>query len=234
MSIEAGPFQLRLSGARSGWEITATYDLRTHYGFDAARGPERIVVEGLPSIGKLTDRLEGYARLSESEVEQLHAAYLDRIPKRDVRQRIDLTLGSYHWLSLTIDFGPMALIKNNNFLKVLNYNLRYGLVIDEASALWVDDIDFRAYVIVFHEMVHRQQDLTTGLGSWDWTHAASEKMLDLEQASSLRKADANSDFQRLMMYGGRTHKAEAHEAFVRSSLDKSLDHLLVSSTSGYR
>lgn len=96
------------------------------------------------------------ADLSADEIGAIHQAYLQRIPKRDVRQNIDLTLGKYHWLSLFVDFGPLAAVKNKHFLEVLSSNIEHGVIIDKDNDIWVDDEDFRAYTVLFHEFIHLQ------------------------------------------------------------------------------
>jgi hypothetical protein len=212
-------YEIKLSNTLHGWNVEVYYDLRNAYSYKAWRKCEQRTVGNIRSIGFLIDHLEGVAVLTQSEIADLHEAYLKRIPNRDVRQKIDLSGGRYHWLTLTIDFGPFSEVNKSDLSKVLSVMWEHGIVCNTSGkVLWQNELAFRSYVIIFHELVHLQQDLTTGLGAWDWTHVEDEKLAQLRRASKGTVA-AMESIQSPMFYGGRTEMIKEQEDFVRSSLE---------------
>ena len=121
-------YEVELSDSIDGWRVVVYYSLRTAYGYKANRQGIQKVAQQIRSIGMLVDDLDGLAHLAPSEIEQLHEAYLARLPRRDLRRKIEPTLGRYHWLTLTIDFGPLALVEHTHILKVITVSLEKGLV----------------------------------------------------------------------------------------------------------
>jgi hypothetical protein len=211
-------YEIKLSHTLHSWNVEVCYDLRNSYSYKAWRKREQRNEGNIRSIGFLIDHLEGLAVLGESEIEDLHQAYLERIPKRDVRQRIDASGGRYHWLTLTIDFGPFAEVDKFDFYKVLTTLTKYGIVCDTTDrVLWQHELAFRSYVVIFHELVHLQQDLTTGLGAWDWAHV-EEKLPQLRHASKCT-ADGEECGRSKMLYGGRVETIEDQEKYVCASLE---------------
>ena len=212
-------YEIKLSKTLHGWSVIVYYDLRDAYSYKAWHKREQRTVGNIRSIGSLTDHLEGVALLTESEIADLHEVHLEKIPRRDVRQRIDTSGGRYHWLTLTMDFGLFSEVDKSDLFKVHTVMHEQGIVCDTSNkTLWRSEFKFRSYAIIFHELVHLQQDLTTGLGAWDWVHVEDEKMAQLRRASS--QIVKNSELlSSPMIYGGRTEAIFEQEEFVRSSLE---------------
>ena len=211
-------YRIALSATLHGWNAEVAYNLRNSYSYRAWRGRQRKAAENIRSIGALIDLLEGIAVLSEEEIAALHDAYLERIPRRDPRQRIDTSGGRYHWLTLSIDFGPFSEVDKADLLRVYTRMCERGIICNTTDkTLWKKELAFRSYVVVFHELVHLQQDLTTGLGAWDWIHIADEKIAQLRRASKCT-AEAQDFGQFRMLDGGRTDPITEQEEIVCSSL----------------
>src|SRR5262249_6021450 len=71
----------------------------------------------------------------------------------------------------------------------------------------------RCHIIVFHEAVHLQQDLCTGLGAWDsrfFLHAVRAALTDSEWSPE--------NCSGLMLYGGRLSANEMRESYVRDEI----------------
>ena len=88
--------------------------------------------------------------------------------------------------------------------------------------LWVDDVDFRRYAVVFHELIHLQQDMTTGLGAWDWIYMAPEKLFELRRSSDTVGAEPKEVRESHQIYGGRNSTSPNRDLFVQSSLTRIL------------
>jgi hypothetical protein len=75
-------------------------------------------------------------------------------------------LGHYDWGTSTIWFSPIASVYRMSPIQLFA-NWAQG------HAAWRTDAEFRQTVAVLHELVHYQQDLTTGVGHWDYVQRKS-------------------------------------------------------------
>ena len=211
-----GQFLLELSRPKGDFSVVTTYSLRQQYGFRANRPGEAIVEQlRIVSIGDLIDALRPFAALTENEIDTLHKAYLDHRPEVDIRQRIGLVPASYNWGMGSIDFGPFSGVRNSHMVKFLGTLGQFGVIIKTAEPIWQDELDARRHIIVFHETVHLQQDLCTGLGAWD-----SQFFLDAARAELTNKNWSPESCSHFMLYGGSLSENEYRESFVREEIEK--------------
>lgn len=206
-------YTLRPCNPRAPYSVNITYSNRAHYGFIAVvNGQVAKSQSGIPSIGMLHDAIVGLADLTEDEVDSLHQAYLERLPKRDVRQRMSLAPGSYNWISGSVDFGPFSGIKNGDIMRFLGTFAKHGLCVDTDDRLWQDTSDARKHIIIFHELIHLQQDLCTGLGAWDSCFFA-------EAGRDALFGDESETTANLLFYSGSLPANEQRDAFVAAEIE---------------
>jgi hypothetical protein len=85
------------------------------------------------------------------------------------------SLAQYHWSTLFCRFSTAVPFDKS-------FAVRTMAALSRDRAIWEDDAQFRAAVALLHELTHLAQDLTTGLGHWDFmTHWTNDAAL-LQQA----------------------------------------------------
>ena len=77
-------------------------------------------------------------------------------------------IANYRWSSHLTRFGRLAILESKSFAKIL-------AAFSAGFAPWTDDVEFRSIVAMIHEIAHYLQDVTTGIGNWDFL-ARSETM----------------------------------------------------------
>src|SRR6476659_8349610 len=77
-------------------------------------------------------------------------------------------IANYRWSSHLARFGRLAILESKSFAKIL-------AAFSAGFAPWTDDVEFRSIVAMIHEIAHYLQDVTTGIGNWDFL-ARSETM----------------------------------------------------------
>src|SRR5688500_2340549 len=99
--------------------------------------------------------------------------------------RFDLnspSLAQYHWGTLFCRFSPNAPIARNTYIQILAYTAA-------GVAPWRTDDEFRVTAALLHEIVHLAQDLTTGIGHWDYMSDSRSTHAMLRYASAVRHFD---------------------------------------------
>jgi hypothetical protein len=103
-------------------------------------------------------------------------------------------LAHYRWGTSTIWFSPIAFVQRRSPVDILAASVTN-------SAPWRSDAEFRQTVALLHEIVHYLQDVTTGVGHWDYVQRrlAVRKLLTLARTmshTSLKNTFFNAEINR--------------------------------------
>ncbi|MEK8049577.1 hypothetical protein AACH10_04935 [Ideonella sp. DXS22W] len=88
------------------------------------------------------------------------------------------SLAQYHWSTLFCRFSPAAALPENFIFRAI-------AAIAQNAAPWNTEGEFRATVALLHELAHLAQDLSTGIGHWDFLVHASATRSRLDDAASM-------------------------------------------------